>query len=324
MKVSVIIPTYNRSSLILKTINSFIEQDFQLDDYEILIIDNNSNDDTFSVINDFINKSNFKNIKYFFVAEQGAHNARNFAAKISKFDILYFTDDDMIAHPNLLREIILPFKLNKLVATTTGRVIPLWESNPPSWILKYFQNQYLSLLNPDEDLLISKDIPFLYSCHQAIKREVFLELGGYNPDYVGNRLIGDGESGLNLKLRSKGFKFGFNGDSIIYHIIPQKRLTQNYFNQRFANNGRAHAYSYFRNNHMIGFKFYLYVFARPIIMIPVKSLFFTFKSIKEKDLNIFRNIGFYYYYYTNRFKYELEIIFNKQTRKYVLKDNWLE
>ena len=107
MKISVIIPTFNRSESLIRTLNSFLYQKEMDNQYEIIVSDNNSTDNTKKIVSEF--KSIIKNIKikYHFEKEQGVHYARNSAAKISAGSILYFTDDDMEADPNLLSEINL-------------------------------------------------------------------------------------------------------------------------------------------------------------------------------------------------------------------------
>ena len=177
MNISIIIPTYNRANLIQKTINSFLNQQYYSGQIEIIIVDNKSTDNTFEIINNIIlqNKTNII-LNYFFESRQGVHFARNSAAKIAKYDLLYFTDDDMIADKFLLKEIIKPFQFDPNVGTATGTVLPIWESNPPKWITNHFANQYLSLLENNDEFLITKKINFLYSCHQAILKRYFLNV----------------------------------------------------------------------------------------------------------------------------------------------------
>ena len=116
MKVSIIIPTYNRSSYIVQTLNSFINQDIGLESYEIIICDNNSTDETEFVVKNFINLNSSHKIYYIKESRQGVHFARNTASKFAKGDFLYFTDDDMIANSTTLSELLILFKINSLVS----------------------------------------------------------------------------------------------------------------------------------------------------------------------------------------------------------------
>ena len=130
--VSIVIPTVNRGNYLSITLDSFLSQDYPKDSFEIIIANNNSTDNTASIIEKYC--ANYSNIKMLFESRQGVHYARNSAAKIAKGDILYYTDDDMIADRNLLSEIIKAFLMDDKVATATGRVLPKWEVQPPQWI----------------------------------------------------------------------------------------------------------------------------------------------------------------------------------------------
>lgn len=56
MKVSVIIPTYNRANLICKTINNIFQQDFKKSEFEVIVVNNNSSDETDLLLKNFVEK----------------------------------------------------------------------------------------------------------------------------------------------------------------------------------------------------------------------------------------------------------------------------
>ena len=129
-QISVIIPTYNREHLIHLTINSFLKQSYPVKFYEIIVCDNNSTDSTKKIVQKIIS-DNPNRIKYIFEKRQGVHYARNSAAKVATGDILYYTDDDMIADVDLLVEIIKIFDLDSKVVSATGRGLPSIYSSLP-------------------------------------------------------------------------------------------------------------------------------------------------------------------------------------------------
>jgi glycosyltransferase involved in cell wall biosynthesis len=323
MNISIIIPTYNRSYHICKTIDSFVKQKYKSGLFEIIIVDNNSTDDTKNIIHSYIEKNKtLVNISYLFESRQGVHFARNSAISKSKYEILYFTDDDMLADENLLSEIIKPFLFDKKVATATGKVLPIWEKTPPNWILKHFSNQYLSLFDTNDDFLITKQINFLYSCHQLIKKEVLIECEGYNPEYVKDRYLGDGETGLNNKLKQKGYKFGMNASSLIYHIIPSSRITQKYINKRFANGAAAHCYSEYRMNKSLK-KTIRNTVVNILFKFPITITTYILQTLIKRDIGLLHFIPAQVAYHIQSLKYNLNILFNKKFRDFVLKSNWL-
>ncbi len=95
---SIIIPTYNRAKLITRCLSSVINQGF--DDFEILIVDDGSTDETQKVVNGF--SENDSRIRYFSQDNQGAGEARNHGAKVAKGEYLVFLDSDDEALPGWL------------------------------------------------------------------------------------------------------------------------------------------------------------------------------------------------------------------------------
>ena len=59
-KVSVIIPTYNRSALLQNTLNSLCNQTLSLNEFEVIVVDDGSNDLTYNVIKKYQNNLNLK------------------------------------------------------------------------------------------------------------------------------------------------------------------------------------------------------------------------------------------------------------------------
>ena len=245
--VSVIIPTYNRGNMLPLTLDSFLDQDYPRDRYEIIVSNNNSTDNTQQVIEDYCTR--FDHVKTIFEARQGVHYARNSAAKKAKGEILFFTDDDMVADRSLIKEIVKVFELDPLIGSATGKIIGKFEAPPPSWVTKHLTNSYLSLTEKDkpEDLIISRN-DFVYSCHEAIRRNVFFQCGGFNPENTAGVWIGDGETGLGIKMKQAGYKFAYTSKSVIYHLIPEARTTLGYLVKRIGNQGYCDSYTEYRTH----------------------------------------------------------------------------
>jgi glycosyltransferase involved in cell wall biosynthesis len=246
--ISVIIPTYNRAEMLGITIESFVNQQYPHDNYEIIVSDNNSSDNTKEIVSEWQSKSDVR-IKYIFEKRQGVHYARNSAAKIARGDILYFTDDDMIADRSLIEEIVKVFDLDPLIGSATGKIIGRFDVTPPRWVTKYLTNAYLSLTAKDkpEDLIVSRN-DLVFSCHEAVRRDVFFQCGGFNPENTAGVWIGDGETGLGIKMKQAGYKFAYSSKSVIYHLIPEARTTLGYLIKRIGNQGFCDAYTAYREH----------------------------------------------------------------------------
>ncbi len=93
--ISCIIPTFNRASLLKDAIESTINQTFK--NWELLIIDDGSEDNTKEIIKEYINKDN--RIKYFTNTGKGQSSARNTGIKTASGEFIAFLDDDDINLP---------------------------------------------------------------------------------------------------------------------------------------------------------------------------------------------------------------------------------
>ena len=319
--ISIIIPTFNRAKILDITLESCVNQSYPKDLFEIIVVDNNSNDDTKKVVENWKDRSEVP-VKYIFEKKQGAHIARNSAAKLSESEILYFTDDDMIADKDLLINIVKPFDLDYNVAIVGGKVLPKWEFDPPEWLLKYFKNGSLSLIEKTEKLIIVSYDMGIYSCHQAILRNVLFECGGFNPDIVKQKLIGNGETGLNIKVLDAGYNFAYTDAAVTHHIIPRTRMTQKYMNYRFANQGNCDSFTIFRKNENSK-----KVLMKMIMFSHIPSLFkFYLNSLAEKFTNkdVWRLNRAYFHYFFHRIKCDLKLVTDDDWRKYVVKYDYTD
>jgi glucosyl-dolichyl phosphate glucuronosyltransferase len=319
--ISVIIPTYNRARMLGITLESFLQQQYPQHSYEIIVSDNNSSDNTKDVIQSFVERSSI-HIVYHFEPRQGVHYARNSAIKIARFDLLYFTDDDMIADKILLREIVKPFILDPAVGAATGSVLPHWEVAPPKWVLKHCVNGWLSLLQLPDDLTISRDSSKIYSCHEAVLKEALIKAGGFYPENTAGCWIGDGETGTNRKIGELGYKFGYIASSIIYHIIPQGRMTQKYLNKRFSNQARCNAYS--NNRHDPTYIGVINrVLVRNLLTMPKVLIEHMLQIIKKRDISYGRLILAYCHYFKRWTMCDILFLLNKNYREMVLQEHYL-
>ncbi|MBK9331047.1 MAG: glycosyltransferase family 2 protein [Ignavibacteria bacterium] len=319
--VSIIIPTYNRTDTLEITIKSLLDQTYPKHLYEIIIADNNSTDNTKELVETLAGSSEVR-IKYLLENRQGAHFARNSAAQISDSEFLYFTDDDMIADKFMLENIIKVFDLDYNIAVAGGKVLPKWEFDPPDWILKYFQDGTLSLINKPEKLIVTNQDFGIFSCHQIIYKNVFFECGGFNPDIEKEKLIGNGETGLNIKILNKGYYFAYSGDSVTHHIIPRSRMTQKYLNNRFSNQGICDGFTNFRKLEYSKKNLFKLIFNSHIPKLFDNLFDSIFKKLKGQSIwRLKRALSHYYYF---RMKFDFRLIYNDDWRKFVMRKDFFE
>ena len=252
---SVIIPTLNQSAKLKQCLFHLSELSFDPDLFEVLVIDNGSTDDTKDVSLSFRGK--IKNLRYLFCESLGLMAARHMGCDEAKGEILCYLDDDSLVIKDWLKGISESFA-DEDVAMVGGPCIPEYEIKPPYWV-EYFwdeteygkTNTVLSLVDfGNQKLFISPS--FVYGCNYSIRKKIFLGFGGTNPDYFPekyNQFIGDGESGLAARIGRSGRKAVYDPRVKIRHLIPESRLTMEYFCWKRYYNGIHASYSTLRRQH---------------------------------------------------------------------------
>ena len=317
--VSVVIPTYNRARMLPITLDSFVAQDYPEHRYEIIVANNNSTDDTQNVLAEYCAKQ--PRVRFITESRQGVHYARNSAARITQGEILYFTDDDMIADSRLLSELIQVFELDPQIGSATGKIIGKFDVPPPEWVKKHLINYYLSLtdLTTPEQVIISPD-DLVFSCHQAVRRRAFFQCGGFNPENTAGVWIGDGETGLGIKLKQAGYKFAYTPKSVIYHMIPPSRTTLRYLVNRIGNQGNCDSYTDYRRHRST---------RRVIRDLIYRNSFGFIRTIRDVLGNIRAGRESWHFlparlaYMHKRNLYDVKLLVDPQFRKVVEIDDWL-
>jgi len=256
MNISIIIPTQNRCDLLKQTIDSIAAQNFEPDEFEILVIDNCSTDETKSVTLECKNQHSKNNIQYIYEPIPGLLSGRHKGALEAQGDILIFVDDDIIANKNWLSSIFETFQ-DSTVHLVGGKCLPNYETEPPYWIEYLWVNSKngktcgdFSLIDfGDEKKEI--DAGFVWGLNYAIRKKTLFDIGGFNPDTVPKKLQqfqGDGESGLSKKIQKAGLKTIYQPKALVYHFVPTDRMTFEYIYKRRYFQGVADSYTNVRQN----------------------------------------------------------------------------
>src|ERR1043165_6792989 len=106
IKVTVAIPTYNRADFLRQTLAGIAAQQFPRDHFEVLVIDNNSNDHTRAVVAEFAGGRPAP--RHIHESQQGLDHARNRAIAEARGEILVFGDDDILLQPDWLAQMVVP------------------------------------------------------------------------------------------------------------------------------------------------------------------------------------------------------------------------
>lgn len=232
-KTSIILCTYNRDKYIYNVLKSIAENDFPREDFEIVLVNNNSTDNTESECQRF--QQDFPDIRFNYCIElnQGLSYARNRGIQESKGDILVYVDDDALVNKEYLQTYVNFFEKNPDIATAGGPIVPQYETEEPEWMSHYTRQLVTGQLDWGTKEREFPKNAFPGGGNAAYRKTVFDKIGLFNVELgrKGNSLIGAEEKDLFDKMTTIGIRFFYLPTAILYHIIPEKKLTQDYFDR---------------------------------------------------------------------------------------------
>ncbi len=165
MKISVVLAAYNEERLIGRCIKAIQDQDYPKDQYEIIVIDNNSTDNTALIV------KNAGVTSYLYDKHQGAIWAKDYAVTKAKGDIVAVTDADSMPSKDWLKKIEEVME-DQRVKLAGGKVYPLGSS--------LISRLLLELFDITARVLNIFGTPLVWGSNMAVRRESFEKVGGFD------------------------------------------------------------------------------------------------------------------------------------------------
>jgi glycosyltransferase involved in cell wall biosynthesis len=238
LAVSVVMSTYNRSGLLRRAIESVLAQAAGAPVFELIVVDNNSTDDTRSVV-EALMKSH-ANLRYVFEGQQGVSHGRNAGIGRAAAPIIAFTDDDVRVDPNWVRVISHAFATHPDVDFVGGKVLPEWPSAAPAWLTKEHWAPLALTDLGDEPFLVNRQRPLcLVSANLAFRREAFEIVGLFDPAFQHQRgAVSSGEDhDIELRLWRAGRQGMYLPNMVVTADVQPNRLTKAYHRRWHRDHG---------------------------------------------------------------------------------------
>lgn len=229
--LSIIVCTYNRAYIIeecLHSIVKYISTDIQ---YEIIIVDNNSTDNTESVIANF--SKTIHHTRYIKEPTLGLSNARNKGCEVALYDYLCYLDDDAKVTNNYFSELLKMINTPSQFACFGGPYIAWFPFGKPKWLPSYFGNKPIiqkqaGVLQIDKGLLTGGNF--------IIRKDILKQIGGFSPKLGmnGQKIAYGEEDHIQQLLLDNSYVIGYNPKLIIEHaVLPQKLQLKWHFKSSF-------------------------------------------------------------------------------------------
>ncbi len=237
-RLTLLIPTYNRSRSLLRALDSVARQTLDPAHWECLVIDNASTDDTAEVVARFAEAHPSLHLRLIREPQQGVSYARNRGLQEATTEWICSIDDDERVNPEFLEHYLHFFERYPDAAVVGGRIIAEYEVERPLWMSHWTERP---LANPID--IGSTIRPFPSGSlpgggNMGFHRSVALRFGfATELGRVGGKLIGGEENDFFLRLRDAGYPLWYLPDAVMWHIIPPEKLTEEYFSRLAYHNG---------------------------------------------------------------------------------------
>ncbi|MDR2963330.1 MAG: glycosyltransferase [Bacteroidales bacterium] len=240
MQLSIIVCTYNREDCILEALLSLKDQTMPAEDYEIVLVDNNSTDSTPEICRQFIETNPELNIQFVRERRQGLSFARNTGIEKARSTIVAFLDDDAIASKRYCTSLIQFFTATPQAMVVGGRIVPKFETEQPDWMPRELTPLY-STLDLGSEIKEFKGRTYPIGANMAFRKAVFQECGTFNTTLgrMGKNLLGGEEKDMFFRIREKRMKVFYVPEAWIYHVIPTARTTKEFIRRQAIGSGQS-------------------------------------------------------------------------------------
>ena len=213
VRYSVIVPTYNSGHTLTACLQSLTNQTLPKAEYEIIVVDDGSTDDTATIVAGF-------EVNYIVQTNHGPAVARNQGVQHATGEIILFTDADCVPDHNWIQEMVRPFQDAEVVGVK-GTYKTKQKELSARFAQAEFEDRY-DLLKKHATI----DMVDTYSA--AFRKDIFLKMGGFDESFP---VANNEDTDLSYRLAAAGYKLVFNPKAFVGHTHQNSLL--NYLKLKF-------------------------------------------------------------------------------------------
>ncbi|NJL38860.1 MAG: glycosyltransferase family 2 protein [Leptolyngbyaceae cyanobacterium SM1_4_3] len=296
IRVSCIICTYRRPELLAGALKSVIQQNLPVHEFEIIVVDNNSGDETPTVV-ERLTRLSAAPVRYVFEPKQGLSYARNAGVAQASSEIVAFLDDDAEADLGWLAALLEIYDTVSDALAVGGKILPIWEVERPAWIGDD-RLRSLSLIDWGDESRPLKWPERIIGANCSFRKQTFRDVGLFATDLGrrGEEMLGNEDTEIQERIHELNKLVFYHPEAIVYHRVPPERLTKEYFCGRSFGNSRSRALLMARQGQ------YKQIWKEAVlaaIKLPIACLTVVKRLILRREpfgayLSICRNSGFLY------------------------------
>ena len=178
--LSIVIATFNRSAYLLRTLESLAGQTLPAQEFEILVVNNNSTDDTPAVFADFARQHPELRLRMVAEPVQGISYARNRGVAEAKGECIVFIDDDEEAVPDFAKSYRDFFRSRPDCDAAGGAVVPVYEAPLPRWYSHYIEKMITGAMDMGDRVRPFRGSRYPGVGNSGFRRRLFERYGNFN------------------------------------------------------------------------------------------------------------------------------------------------
>ncbi len=304
IKLSIVICTYNRAISLEKCLASLVKQSFS--DFEVIIVDGGSTDNTDKIINRYRKRLKIKKVVY---KNKELAKVRDIGWRKATAELVAWIDDDVIVSKNWAKSIINIFANNSRIGGLTGPTIvdekllknrdvfsfynqrgirglagKVWNSffleGKKYEVGKIFKSGAWSPgSNFPASLKIKglKDVDYLEACNMIVRKNLVSQVGGFDYNYAG--VAEWSELDLAMRIKNLGYRLVFSAKVRVKHNISQGGI----YSKRTQAKSRMENFFRFYFRHIFKPRLgYFYKFSSYVLFL---NIYWGYKAITSKNIN---------------------------------------
>lgn len=239
IRLSLIIPTYNRAEQLLRALESVVRQTARPGLWECVVVNNNSPDDTLGRFEAFAAQYPALNLRIVTEMQSGVSYARNRGISEAKAGLMAFIDDDERINEDFITAYIDFFDAHPEAVVAGGKIIAEYVTGRPAWMSRFVEMPIANPIDLGDEVRAFPVGRVPGGGNMALRRSAAVTCGGFDPSLgrVGKMLVGGEENDLFERLMRAGQTCWYVPGAVMWHIIPPEKLTEGYFRRLCYNVG---------------------------------------------------------------------------------------
>jgi len=221
VRISVIIPTFNRRQVLERTLPGVLAQDFPPQDYEVIVVVDGATDGTTELLRGLKPQCSLRVLES---KHRGAGAARNVGIRAAVGELVLFLDDDLITTPGLLQQHCAAHAgVDPSVVQGRMHIAPDSSKTIIRYAIERIGDAYYGRISPNIDLRFPEGTSSLdvlsYLVNSSIPRDALVRCGGFDEQFLAAE-----ELDLGLSLWKMGLSFRYRPDAIVYEFYVKSSV----------------------------------------------------------------------------------------------------